>query len=80
MPEAKYSQTQIADGHRMTREMDEALRGDGVWQEAGGLHAVDRLNGGKVNEKYKQILLNLNDWDFHFWVAFSLNLYTHLAV
>lgn len=25
--EAKYSQTQIADGHRMTGKMDEALKG-----------------------------------------------------
>lgn len=26
VPEAKSSQTQIADGHRMTRKMDDALK------------------------------------------------------
>lgn len=46
VPEAKYSHTQIADGHRMTPEMDEALKGDGVWK-AGGLHRAD-VPGRKV--------------------------------
>lgn len=47
VPEAKYSQTQTADGHRMTLKMDEALKVDAVWK-AGGLHQADVLDGGEV--------------------------------
>lgn len=43
-PEAKYSQIRFADGHRMTPEMDEALKGGGVWK-AVRLHWAQ--DGGK---------------------------------
>lgn len=41
VPEAKHCKNQIADGHRMTPRMDEALKLEGVWKadrvyQAGG--------------------------------------------
>lgn len=46
VPEAKYCQTQIADGHRITRKWMKLLMG--VWK-ADRTHETDGPSGGKLS-------------------------------